>query len=73
MQTCRYLGNGQPQSKTEWNLGLRGVGWGGGGGGGSLGNICASSGTFANAQVSCPNMAILKWPVCRKLLPVEQK
>ncbi len=28
--------------------------------GGSLESICATSGTLANGQVSCPNMAILK-------------
>ncbi len=28
--------------------------------GGSLGSICTISGTLANGQVSCPNMAILK-------------
>ena len=28
--------------------------------GGSLGSICATSGTLANGQVSCSNMAILK-------------
>ena len=28
--------------------------------GGNLGSICATSGTLANFQVSCPNMAMLK-------------
>ncbi len=31
-----------------------------GGGGGSLGSICTISGTLANGQVSCPNLAILE-------------
>ena len=52
MQNCQYLGNSQPHSKTKWNLGL--------GEGGSLGNICATSGSLANGQVSCPDMASLK-------------
>ena len=46
MQNCQYLGNSQPQSKTQWSLGL----------GGSLGSACTISGNWANGQVSWLNI-----------------